>query len=299
MSTIRSKVLFLNIHMHHKNGHSISKYSNIDFQYIHHPNEINNYNLSEFDCVYSPAIPIDVSLYPNTRFIFGPHFSVLPDEKLLFIKSPRSSFIILSEWIKNLWKRFPICNNLHLVDIPFGVDTSRFSPTLPFKERSTVFIYFKGRDPADLAFIQRALDVLGISYRVFGYSNRYDESEYLRYLQESKYGIWVDAHESQGFALQEALSCDVPLFVWNISSFNQEYGSNYPDVPATTVPYWDDRCGECFYYKDDFSHRFEQFLRNIVIEKFKPREYIMENLSMEVCEKRFIHLITTNTLLDA
>ena len=50
---------------------------------------------------------------------------------------------------------------------------------------------------------------------------------FFNYLQNSKYGIWLDAHESQGFALQEALSCNVPLLVWNISSMNQEYNSTY------------------------------------------------------------------------
>ena len=55
------------------------------------------------------------------------------------------------------------------------------------------------------------------------YINKYNETDYINYLKECKYGIWVDAHESQGFALEEALSLDVPLLVWNIKSLNQEY----------------------------------------------------------------------------
>ena len=39
-------------------------------------NNLENFNLSEFDVVYSPCLPIDVSKYPNTKFIFGPHFSI-------------------------------------------------------------------------------------------------------------------------------------------------------------------------------------------------------------------------------
>ena len=66
-------------------------------------------------------------------------------------------------------------------------------------------------------------------------------------IANSKYGIILDAHESQGFAIEEALSCNVPLLVWNVSSMSQEEGGNYQHIPATSIPYWDKRCGENFY----------------------------------------------------
>jgi glycosyltransferase involved in cell wall biosynthesis len=113
--------------------------------------------------------------------------------------------------------------------------------------------------------------------------------DYINYLHESKYGIWIGCHESQGFALQEALSCNVPLLVWNVESMNQEYGCNYIDIPATTTPYWDERCGEYFYDSNNFEDIFNKFIFNI--ENYRPREYILENLSMEVCEKKLIDTI--------
>ena len=80
--------------------------------------------------------------------------------------------------------------------------------------------------------------------------------------------MWLDAHESQGFALQEALSCNVPLFVWNITSMRQEYGSSYNDIPATTIPYWDERCGEYFYNINELEDKFNLFLSKL--ETYKP-----------------------------
>ena len=128
-----------------------------------------------------------------------------------------------------------------------------------------------------------------INYRIFSYHNRYHENDYLSYLQNSKYGIWVGGHESQGFGLQEALSCDVPLLAWSVKSMKQEYGSTYEDIPATTVPYWDERCGETFYDISELENAYNKLITNI--EDYKPRDFILENLSMEVCENKLIETI--------
>ena len=70
---------------------------------------------------------------------------------------------------------------------------------------------------------------------------------------------------------------------------NQEVGMNYPDYPATSIPYWDERCGEFFYDIEEIEKKFELFLSKL--ETFEPRNYILENLSMEVCEKRLMDFV--------
>ena len=161
--------------------------------------------------------------------------------------------------------------------------------TKPRTLREKVMIYFKHRDHIDLNDIEIFFKNKSIDYTIFSYDKQYNENEYIKFLQDTKYCIWIDAHESQGFALQEALACDVPLLVWNISSMNQEYGSHYSDVPATTVPYWDDRCGELFYNINDFETIYNTFIKKI--ETYKPRNFILENLSIEVCENKLIQQI--------
>jgi glycosyltransferase involved in cell wall biosynthesis len=128
-----------------------------------------------------------------------------------------------------------------------------------------------------------------IEYFVFSYDTKYNENTYIEYLKNSKYGIWVGRHESQGFALEEALSCDIPLLVWNVKSMNEEYRQNYEDIPATVIPYWNERCGEYFYNIQELEETFNKFISKI--ETYRPREYILENLSMELCEKKFIDII--------
>jgi len=283
------KILFVNRCVHHKNLHAITNYKNIDLTVVNSVADINSYDISAFDCVFSPCDPIDVSCYPNVVFIFGPHFSVFPDERLLSIKSSKTCYLILSEWVMQCWKLSPYSNGLNFMCIPFGVDTDKFCQVKPFVDRNFVFIYYKSRQPQELQFIERFLQRNNIRYRVFSYHSRYNESEYLDFLQNSRLGIWVDAHESQGFALEEALSCNVPLLVWNIRSMNQEYGQNYPDIKATTIPYWDDRCGEVFYDINDFEEKSRKFFQRL--ELYKPREFVLETLSIPVCEKQFINMV--------
>jgi hypothetical protein len=169
------------------------------------------------------------------------------------------------------------------------VETEKFKDIKPILERELVFVYYKLRIPEELYFVESFLKSKNINYRIFSYTHRYDENEYLNYLKNSKYGIWLGRHESQGFALEESLSCNVPLLVWDVLSMNQEYGQHYSDIPATVIPYWDERCGEFFYDAEDLEKTFGIFMSKI--NDYKPREYILENLSLEVCENRFIEFI--------
>lgn len=277
-------VLLINIHFHAKNLNAFMKYG-FNVTIIYHTN-LNEMDLSKFDFVYSPSIPIQVSLYPNTKFIFGPHFSVFPIERHTnMIKGPNSIYIQPSEWAAKCWTdyyQYP-----HTIKInPFGVDTDHFKEIQ--QDKSLVFVYYKRRDPAELKLLQYFLKYKNINYKIFSYTDRYDEQEYLQYLQQSKYGIVLDAHESQGFAIEEALSCNVPLLVWSATSMKQEYQSTYHDIACTSVPYWDNRCGEVFYDKKELEKTFDFFIYKL--KTYTPRQYILDHLSIEKCKEKFIQL---------
>jgi hypothetical protein len=287
------KILYVQSTTHHKNNHAIINYKkHFEITIIPYVNDLVNMNLSEFDCVISPCQPIDVSKYPTTKFIFGPHFSVFPNKnQLQLVNGKNAIYIQPSEWPINFWILYGVSNKSK--PLPFGVDTERFNQIKTSEHRNKVFVYHKRRRPDELEKIIDLLNKSNVEYKIFDYVHRYDEATYLTFLQESKYGIWLDAHESQGFALQEALSCNVPLLVWNVTSMNQEYGFNYNDIPATTIPYWDERCGEFFYKADELESKYQVFISNI--DNYKPRDFIIENLSIEKCEDKLLELINNIT----
>lgn len=281
-------ILFIDLHIHHKNREALLNYDN-NYFVINHTN-LDIIDLSKFDVVYSPSQAIDVNKYINTKFLFGPHFSIFPEKNQMdIIQGKNSIYLQPSEWAKNVWLFHPFCKNIRLDVLPFGVNTIKFSPCKSISERTNVFIYYKRRNPHELQILTSFLQSNNLNPRIFNYVTKYPEEEYINYLKNSKFGIWLTAHESQGFALQEALSCNVPLLVWNVTSMNQEYGSNYQDIKATTIPYWDERCGENFTELNELNATFEKFISKL--NDYKPREYILENLSFDKCKNKLIELI--------
>jgi hypothetical protein len=271
---------------HHKNQEALItmlEHMNIEYKF---GNEI---DIPNYDVIYSPVKSIDTSKYPSKKFIFGPHFSVFPDNKILQINNihKNSIYIQPSPWASRVWTDTNVNNYIPVVTHPFPVNINRFK--CMGKERTKVFIYYKRRDPNELLFLRNFLDERYVEYKIFDYIKRYDEEDYLYWLQKSKYGIILDAHESQGFAIEEALSCNVPLLVWNVKFMSQEYKSRYDDIPATTVDYFDERCGEIFYEQNELEAKFEEFTNKL--DTYSPREYILENLSCEKCCERFLSII--------
>ena len=77
--TIIMKILLINYGMHNKNLNAIKKYTKVNIDII---NDLQNIDITNYDIVYSPSEPIDVSNFPDKKFIFGPHFSTFPNHKI-------------------------------------------------------------------------------------------------------------------------------------------------------------------------------------------------------------------------
>lgn len=262
---------------HHKNLFFLKQFikNNIFFT------EVNN--IDDADIILSANVYFNTEKYPNKYFIFGPHFSVFPNTSVNNMKNTYNNacYIQPSAPSKNTWENEFHYKLLPIYAIPFGVDTDKFKPDNIAK--TEVLLYYKNRDPAELKFVQDFLKNQNIKYKLFNYMDKYQENDYIQYLKRSKYGIWVGSHESQGFALEEALSCNVPLLVWNVTLRKQAWKERnvYKNIKShvTTVPYWDDTCGEVFYNKDELIPTFTRFIKNL--NNYKPREFVQNNLSIQ------------------
>jgi hypothetical protein len=118
-------------------------------------------DISDFNIIYSPAEPIDSNLYPDKKFIFGPHFSVFPDNRLKKInnKNNNSIYIEPSDWVRELWINlgaerylpiktfsFPVVNlgaerYLPIKTFSFPVEVDKFKP-IENSIKNEKFIYF-------------------------------------------------------------------------------------------------------------------------------------------------------------
>ena len=99
------KILFLENSMHQKNLNALYKYNN-NYYVIKSVEQINNIDLRQFDCVYSPCIPLNVKKYPNTKFIFGPHFSVFPQLHQMNEIRNNNSIYIQDKFVKKVLEQY-------------------------------------------------------------------------------------------------------------------------------------------------------------------------------------------------
>ena len=119
-------------------------------------------------------------------------------------------------------------------------------------------------------------------------------------LEKSRFGIWIGCHESQGFALQEALSMNVPLLVMNVSDMREEcvkgrfiYEHHKEPMKATAIPYWSNECGEVL-LKDEESkilETLELMNQKIIERKYSPREFIEKNLDWKAFQRNMETLL--------
>lgn len=287
--------MFPNATFHHKNKNGLDLLINQGYF-----NKVDSIDESHF--IFIPCLPSNIEnlsdiidiydiKYKNKLFILGPHFCVFPTNFVKSLDSTINNNIVyntLSEWVKLYVFKQHLNDKLSLATLPFPVDIEKFKPdeSISNDSKNTILIYIKNRNENDYNFI---IDYIYNKYNLFNIAifkyGSYNENDYINTLNKSKFCIWVGTHESQGFALQEALSLNVPLLVFNVTNMGQEAGFendyNYLNTKATVLSYWDEKCGEFFTNKDDFIDTFNKFLLKLESNKYNPREFIINNLNTE------------------
>ncbi len=283
---------------HQKNWEGIQrmcKCCNIDFEYTNSIQRIMN---NDYDMLYCMSNFVDPYLIPeNIKIIYGPQLWVIPvppmagkfDEKL----KDRCVFNLLSPWVEEYCREISPQFIMPIAHFPMGVNTDRFKPSENEKEYDCI-LYIKRRNNELVHFTINLLNKLGLKYKIFRYGS-YTESDYIDSLQKCKFMLTLDAHESQGFALEEAMSSGIPLLVVDATSMYDETNDGVNSIYeqyrpkkllATSVPYWSDECGIKITEKGDLSVAIDTMM--LSYESFTPRDYIVRTLSDEVCMRRIL-----------
>lgn len=275
---------------HHKNHAAIKRMcKNIEYE---ESSDYDRIKMDNYDILMTCNTYIDPNEIPkNIKIIMGPQFFVFPEGPITGNRneefSKRCVYNVLSQWIRNLYLEFSDFK-IPMVELPFAVDTNKFVPS-PHEKEYDCLVYIKRRSNDIVNNTLNILNQKGLKYKVFTYGS-YNEDDYLLSLQNAKFMLVLDAHESQGFALQEAMSCNVPLLVMDATSIYDEmngtcsvYEYLRPKIcKSTSVPYWSEECG----IKTDEEHLSEDIDR--MNSQFAPRDYILRTLSDEVCMRRIL-----------
>ena len=229
------------------------------------------------------AYPKHEKLEHNTCFI-GPQVWPFNNYGRFLIEHPEyyNKIIVPSEWVKGKFiNKFNFPENKISI-WPVGIQMLNVQKKIEFD----CLIYFKRRNTEELKIAQDFLERLGISYKVVSYGN-YQDNDLEKLCSECRFCFLLNGTESQGIAVQEIMSTNTPLFVWDVTEWTDQ-GEDYR-VPATSIPYWTDECGKVFYTREDMDIAFFEFYDRI--DKYNPRKYIERELSFKESVKKLMEII--------
>ena len=187
-----------------------------------------------------------------------------------------------SEWVKNKFiTKFNLPED-KLAVWPVGIE--EFNNIR--EPNYDCLIYFKRRDQSELDAVKKFLVSNGLSYRMVEYGT-YGEDGFKQLVNSAKFCFLINGTESQGIAVQEIMSMGVPIIAWDIKEWVDQ-GEAYR-VPATSIPYWDKRCGEVFFNIDDLEVTFSKFYATL--DQYDPKAFIKDNLSFECSVKTLLDIL--------
>lgn len=178
----------------------------------------------------------------------------------------------------------------HVDAWPVGIDTDLWTPTPADRKSVDVLLYDKVRwdyeryEPELIEPIRRHLAASGRTVEVIRYGH-YKEDDYKAALAHCRSMIFLCEHESQGIACQQALSSGVPVFAWDRRGPWQD-PKYFPhkvryEGGVSSVPYFDARCGMTFTDAAGFTSGWSEFWSHVSAGDFAPRDYVIENLTLE------------------
>ena len=187
-----------------------------------------------------------------------------------------------SEWVKNKFiTKFNLPED-KLAVWPVGIE--EFNNIR--EPNYDCLIYFKRRDQSELNAVKQFLDRKNLTYKMVQYGG-YGEDGFKQLVNSAKFCFLINGTESQGIAVQEIMSMGVPIIAWDIKEWLDQ-GEAYR-VPATSIPYWSERCGEVFFNIDDLDVTFSKFYATL--DEYDPKAFIKDNLSFECSVKTLLDIL--------
>lgn len=227
---------------------------------------------------------------PNP-IVAGPGLMTHPSEwPTLCDEYPVKRYLQASEWANEIYRPY---FGARCAVWPVGIDTEHWRPG--GRKDIDLLVYDKimwnrGPDrPVLLTQVLEAISQRNLTAAVIRYGY-YTEAEYRSLLARAKGMIFLCEHESQGIACEECLASDVPVLAWDqgFCLDPNRFAWGQPEIPATSVPYFDARCGERFAGAEDFEEKLSIFLSRIAASAYRPREYVLENLTLAGSAKRYL-----------
>lgn len=262
------------------------------------PYRVNDYarlrrHPGEIACVVGEA-PVLRKIPCGTPVVFGPAGYDHPIDNPTLLSDHNIRGVLVScEWVRKMcepyWGR-----KVHAWAEGFDTEGWKPSPEAPRDIDVLVCDRIRCHPERDRAAVRdpviRELEARGLRVAVVGRG----DSRFRTFISRARSMVLLTEYETRGLALRQALSCDVPVLAWDAGGLWQDTRYHPHRVqfgPVTSTPDWDDRCGMKFRDAGEFSTVFPRFWTDVVEQRFSPRAYTLENLTLEAGARRYAELV--------
>ena len=236
---------------------------------------------------------LDIMKWKNP-ILFGAAVMSHPiDDPNLLQRRPIKKILVPGEWMRKMCE--PLWGD-KVVAWPVGIDTDKWSPVPGEKKEYEFLIYDKVRWEHDryekelIEPIRKKIRKQSLKFSEIRYGY-YQEEEFYEVLKKTKAMIFLCEHETQGLAYQQALAMNVPILAWDRGGAWRDpfyYPERVKFSPVSSVPYWDNSCGERFETFEVFEEQLKKLQENIKQQKYQPRSFVIKNLSLEKCANEYV-----------
>ena len=239
----------------------------------------NNYVVQYDDFGKSVVNKIIKSENKNKKILIGPLYNIEQDLEI-------NKLIAQHPYIKKLVASNIAKTNTIEIDSSFDINNAMVCPSGIISEKNVLenleisnrdnmcLVYFKKRNQEELDELLKFLKLKKQKYKLFEYG-KYRSKDLISNAKRSNFGLILNGTESQGFAIQELMSCNLPLLVWDQKINYYEHLK----LSGTTVTIWDERCGKIVNELDELIEIFDSFKNNLNL--FNPAEIVLEQLTFE------------------
>jgi hypothetical protein len=250
---------------------------------------------TELACIIGKPFVLDKIQWKNPILFGAAVFSHPTDDPDLFQRLNIQKVLVPGPWMLAMCQPYW---GKKVLSWPVGIDTKLWCPPNDAGKKHDVLIYNKilwNKETSELDLagpIRRFLEKSGFNVIELKYGH-YQEIDFHDALSKCKAMVFLCEHETQGIAYQQALSCGVPIFAWDKKGAWQDpayYPHKVNFSPVSSVPYWDRRCGEKFVDFQDFLAGFDHFWANACAGIYRPRDFILENLTLEQSARMYVNI---------
>lgn len=219
----------------------------------------------------------------------GPNIVTLPNEAGgMLADIDINACIVPSGWVRDLYVDY--CPSLagRIVVWAAGVNTTYWNSALfrrPGNQSPRILVYAKGVGQAEGQAFIHSLERSGYTARRIEYGH-YSQESYKAHLEWADLMIVLGGTESQGIAMAEAWSMNVPTLVKQAFTWHDPNGRSYP---ASASPYLSEQTGAFFCNEKELLSLLREWHADPT--RFSPRSWVIKNMSDEICAENLMGVI--------